>query len=171
MAGARYIILAALLGVACGGKPPPIVTPVGERVRVTARELDVDRYDGRVAALTPDTLTVDSLAIPIAVLTRLDVHRGRKGNASLGASIGMFSGGAGFLVLSLATCEDGFIFDKGECTAFGALFGLVAGAGLGAIIGAFVRTDRWEEFPSDRLQVIIAPDRVNHVGVGVRLRF
>ena len=46
--------------------------------------------------------------------------------------------------------------DRSECVVVAALGG-VAGAGLGAIIGALVRTERWQDVPVERLRVGLAP--------------
>ena len=44
------------------------------------------------------------------------------------------------------------------------------GAGVGAITGAFIKTDRWKEVPLDRVRVSIAPKR-DGVAFGVRVVF
>ena len=47
----------------------------------------------------------------------------------------------------------------------GALFGVI-----GAGIGTFIKTDRWEEVPLDRLRVSFGPKR-DGFAVGVRVTF
>jgi len=41
---------------------------------------------------------------------------------------------------------------------------------VGAITGAFIKTDRWEEVPLDRLQVSFAPQR-DGFAVGLSVAF
>ena len=42
---------------------------VGDRVRVTAPTLDIDKYDGTIRALAGDTLTVRSLRVALMAVT------------------------------------------------------------------------------------------------------
>ena len=57
-------------------------------------------------------------------------------------------------------------------------FGLIGGAGLGAlgagigaIVGALIKTDRWEEVPLDRLRVSFVPQRGGRFALGLSVRF
>jgi hypothetical protein len=60
---------------------------------------------------------------------------------------------------------------RGDAFLFGALGGAVLGGGIGALIGAMTRTDRWEEIPLDRLQVSYTPRHSGRVGVGILIAF
>ncbi len=149
-------------------EPPPV--KVGARVRVTALSLGLNNHTGRLTAVDRDALTVDTLRIAVASVTRLDVHRGRKLSVS-GGILG-FLGGA---VVGGAVAYVAFQDDQGAptCTnetscplVIGAV--AVGGAAIGALVG---RTDRWEEVPLDQLRVSVAPQRDGRFGLGLSVRF
>jgi hypothetical protein len=58
---------------------------------------------------------------------------------------------------------------EGKAVAGAVLLG-AAGALTGVVIGALIKTDKWEEVPLDGLRVSIAT-RGGGVGVGIRLGF
>ena len=154
--------------------PPPVT--VGTRVRVTAPDLDIDKYDGTVAAVRGDTLTVGTVQVPLASVTRLDVHKGRKGNVGKGAIIGTLVGvptGLALGVFYQQACSN--TSDIGEtCLALipiGAVAVGLAGALVGGTIGALIKTDRWEEVPLDQLRVSFAPQRDGRFAFGLSVRF
>jgi hypothetical protein len=121
-------------------------------------------------------LVLGSLWCPLTDVTRLEVHAGRRAFTGRGALIGA---GAGILVgIPVGIIEQ----SRYDCDPENAwapcippgptiplMFGLL-GAGLGALTGSFIKTDRWEEVPLDRLQVSIAPSR-NGIGIGARIAF
>jgi hypothetical protein len=68
---------------------------------------------------------------------------------------------------STAPCDESANQDaigSDACLGLKAL-GAVAGAGLGALIGGLIRSDRWQEVSVDRLRVSVAP----HTGIKVGL--
>ena len=65
-----------------------IPVTVGDRVRVTAPDIDLNRYDGTIRVIGRNALTVDTLPIALESVTRLDIHRGRKSKSGTGALIG-----------------------------------------------------------------------------------
>ena len=59
-----------------------------------------------------------------------------------------------------------------EGAVAGAAVGIGAvGAVVGALAGAFTKTDRWEEVPLDRLRVSFVPQRDGGFGVGLSVSF
>ena len=50
------------------------------------------------------------------------------------------------------------------------VFGIV-GAGVGAIIGGIIRTDRWEKVPVDRIRLGFAPQRDGGAVISASLAF
>ncbi len=146
---------------------PPI--KVGDRVRVTAP--DVNKYDGTLQAMRGGALTVDTLRITVASVTRLDVHRGRK--LSVPGGILGFLGGA---VVGGAAAWFAFQDDQGAPTCTNEIpfcplvIGAVAvgGAAIGALVG---RTDRWEEVPLDQLRVSVIPQHDGRFGLGLSFAF
>ena len=106
-----------------------------------------------VVSWTRDTLFLDLGRLPIDVITRLKVIRGRKLRTGDGAIIGAaFMGG----LMSLAaigacgqlSCSAGEVAGKiGYAAAIG--------AGIGAVIGSAFTGERWAEVPLDQLRVSI----------------
>ena len=166
--------LVAVVAVACGGRPAPVLTPeAGERVRVTAPDLDVHRHTGLLVAVQRDSLTVDTLTVARASITRLEVQRGRKTNARKGAWIGALSLGLAGVGLGIAGCAD-YDCDGDEWSAVIGVLGGVGALGGGLIglgVGALIKTERWEEVPLDRLRVSFAPQRDGRFGLGLSVRF
>jgi hypothetical protein len=137
-------------------------------------------------AIRADSLNLrtDATAASYAVrdVTRVEVSQGRRSRWLVGAGVGAVGGaGATFLVLngtlfgggsaSTAPCNRSANQDAisvGECVGLTAL-GAVAGAGLGALIGGLIRSERWEDRPLTSLRVGAAPSGA--VRLGLRLAF
>jgi len=150
----------------------PLPEP-GQRVRVTAPDLGINRQAATFSSLDGGVLivTADStMQRPLADVSRLDVYAGRKSNTLLGGTIG-----AVVLGLTTTVIVSGVCSETGGCSAgteviAGAL-GFAGGALVGAGIGAFIWTsDEWEEVPLDRLRVSVVPTR-NGFGIGARIAF
>ena len=52
-----------------------------------------------------------------------------------------------------------------------AVAGALLGAGVGAVVGYFIKTDRWEEISLDRLRVSFAPQRDGGFVLGLSVEF
>ena len=141
----------------------------GQRVRVTAPDCGLDRQPATFQAFDNDTLVLGPMKCPLASVTHLDVHRGRKSAALLGAGIGFGVGTA--LVIALQSTPSACSpepCDAGDwATAIYYVGGF--GAGLGILVGLVFRSDRWEEVSLDR--VSFAPQRDGRFGFGLSLRF
>ncbi len=171
--------LLPVLAVACGGRPPPILAPEpGDRVRVTAANLNIREFEGRLRRLHNDSVVVrpeyggaPPVVIPLSSLTRLEIRR-RESRADAGGAYGALAGaaigvGSAASLCSSIDCEEStgvlyLIFGGG-----GALAGLV----IGSIVGAQITTERWEEIPLDRLRVSFAPQRDGRFGLELSVRF
>ncbi len=57
------------------------------------------------------------------------------------------------------------------CIATGAVIGFFGGALVGALIGAGIREDRWNEVSLSRLRVSLRPQRDGTFGLGASVRF
>ncbi len=148
---------------------------VGDRVRVTAPTLDIDKYDGTLQVLAGDTLTIDSLRVAIMSVTRLDVHRGRKSNVGKGVLYGGIPAGLVFGGLVGVRCAF-FESDYPSCNfaggfAVGFAVGFAGGALIGAFIGAVNKSDRWESVPLDQLRVSFVPQRDGRFAFGLSVAF
>jgi len=126
----------------------------GQRIRVTAPQVPLDRQEGRMLRLSPDTLALSfetrEWAVPRPLITRLEVSRGRKGHVL----IGLLTGAAVGTIAGLIAIEGG---SSSSCSGSGDVYGqicggvlagsIVVGTGLGALVGALIRTERWAEVP------------------------
>ena len=149
----------------------PLVLEPGVRVRVTALDCGLRGQATEFRALRADTLVLDTTECPLASVTRFDVSQGQKSHTLLGAGIGLAAGALGAVVF----CE---VVEKGSCELFdddirleaalitGAIVGLAGG-----IVGNFIKTDRWEEVPLERLRVSLAPQRDGWFALELSVRF
>jgi hypothetical protein len=140
----------------------------GARIRVAARGVVGARprqLAGVLVRLAADSLVVDTepggtLALPTTDIEALAVSRGKHGHALAGAGVGFLVGaGVAYAVLSsggsTSPCDETANQDAiGSTACLGlAALGGAAAAGLGAVIGGFVRTERWQDVPLERLRV------------------
>ncbi len=149
------VVVASAVGAAGEEPPDPCASAafVGDRVRL--------RMTGERHLLTGKVLEIDGAAlviargregavlrVPLASLDRLEVARGRRNRAALGAAIGFVPGALyAAAVVGALGCEE-----QVRCTKVGPMLvsGLVGGAAtgtLGALIGLAIRTDRWQAVP------------------------
>ncbi len=139
--------------------PPssPVPQPIpqadsGSRVRITVHKPEKHSLVGTLVSADADSLrfTTDTggvVAVPVASVSRLERSRGRRSNAGRGALTFGLIGGAAGLVLGIAAAADntGWGIDFGPEAVVGATVLMGAtGAGLGALIGAASKGERWE---------------------------
>ncbi|NIM48163.1 MAG: hypothetical protein GTN78_20795 [Gemmatimonadales bacterium] len=147
----------------------------GQRVRVTAPNLRMRHQLATFEALRGDTLVVtadSTMYCPLASVTRFEVDQGRKSEWKTGLIVGAFVGAigggiAGYVIEGI----DDYSPEYPLPVAGGALAGAAVMGGLGAGIGAFIKTDRWEEIPLDRLRVSLVPRPDGRFGLSLSLRF
>ncbi len=151
----------------------------GQRVRVTAPELGITRQAATFNALDGGVLTVtadSTMQCPLADVTRLEVHAGRRSFTTHGALIGA---GAGLLSGVIVGAIEQSRYECDPDNAWGPcipplptipiMFG-VLGAGLGYLAGSLIKGDRWEDVPLDRLRVSVGPQREGF-GIGASIAF
>ena len=162
----RHAVVLLLLLPSLAGAQPPRLAP-GQQVRATAREFGLVRAPATIESINGDTLVLRSGAtrlVPLASVERLEVYAGRRSHWLLGGGIGLVVGaGVTYTVLrsggSTALCnqsQNQDAMNSGECLALAAAGGVV-GAGLGALVGAFIKSDRWEDVSPDRFRLGLAP--------------
>lgn len=154
----------------------------GDRVRIIAPNVSGSPFVGTVVALEADSLVVhdsmDTWRLSLASVEQVDLSQGRKSHALLGAGIGLLvGGGVAFAVLytggSTGLCDQSAnqdAMDSGACIGLTALGG-VAGAGLGAIIGGLIPTERWQDIPLERLRVSLRPRAGGRLGLALAVVF
>ena len=132
---------------------PPV--PLDSRVRVTTTSSpdmalvgSLEAWDGRALELRyPDTM---GQTIPLPEVVRIEVSRGMRGNATtgvlVGGGLGVALGIASSIVIGTSSGDSWIAPSFGSYVGITAVFGLT-GAGLGAIIGALIKTEEWEDVP------------------------
>ena len=157
----------AATAVAVADTPPSGVVATGEKVRVTTAAGLVDKT-GVVMQADARSLTVSlgpgkpPVRIPLASVKKLEVARGRRTAAKEGAIsgglVGLVLGVLAVHTVSHALCENATDCDASpQGYGIGAGAFAAGGAGLGALVGLAIKTDRWERVPVDSLRMAIGP--------------
>lgn len=124
----------------------------GQRIRVTAPELKLERAVGELRWVDRDSLVLDTpaahLALPTGLVQQVEVSRGRKGHTLLGTAIGAGVGlAAGFLLFAPGSSECTGSGDYEEYCMWYRAGAMVGGAVVGALTGTLIRSERWEPIP------------------------
>jgi hypothetical protein len=120
------------------------------------------RYEGAFARLTTDSVAITQggreVTMARADVRRMHVRSGTRGNWATGAAIGAGVGFAAGLASAVTTdCSDQFLQDLCQTGQVAAPFVAGAlGAGIGALLGGLIRTDRWETVSFGRRGLAIA---------------
>ena len=144
----------------------PPVEP-GARLRVT-RTTGAEPVVGVLASLEGERLILDigegrRLTLAAGSITKLEASSGQKSNALLGLGIGAVVGAIGGVVY----CENAVCDQKAKAAA---IFSL-PGALIGVLIGAAIKTEKWEEVPLDQLRVSFGPQRGGRFAFGLSVAF
>jgi hypothetical protein len=126
----------------------------GARVKVLPASGATAPVIGTVVDLAPDTLVVltelhEVLAYHSSDLSKVEVSEGEKRKTFLGLGVGFAVGlGAGFVICNADkdanTCgSDADLL--GDMTAAVVLLTAAVSAGIGAAVGALIKTERWQE--------------------------
>ena len=150
----------------------------GDRVRV---RLGGKTKTGTIEALTTEGLLLrssrhaETTLMPLESIQKLEVARGQRSHWEEGALIGFVPGALllGGLAGQLACMDAQWEPCNGTGAAVeGALIGGAATAGVGALVGLAIKTDRWVvvEQRKPQLGLTVMPSR-GGFGAGVSLRF
>jgi hypothetical protein len=169
-------------------EPPTFQIPTGAKVRVGSSLMPGGVVEGRVTSSTDDTLGLmiaaddspfggGTMVIPRASVTNLQVSMGKHGHALWGALIG--AGAFAALGATAAVDPNDCGSDSMAFCSRGEAIGGMAlvGAGVGALAGAAVRHERWQnvsvEVLAPRSSAIRStlPGRGAAVAARVALRF
>ncbi len=184
MARARTVVLAALVGIASLTSVEPLAAQpvpqlaVGQRVRVTAPSLSLNRSVATVESLPAHgvglrvprshgagpTAWIDTLHVSVSLdsLTSMDVSVREHGHGWAGAGLGMIVGAlAGYAIGSNKT-------DMFE-PASSILGGVLLGIPIGAFVGSNIRSDEWRPVDLQRLRVGLGARRGGRLRLGVML--
>ncbi len=144
----------------------------GSRVRVTAPDCALRGQAATFRALRADTLVLETTECPLSSVTRLDVSRGERSRWARGLGVGFLGGaliGAAYGGTHAGT--DAWDLPTDVAVGLGAAFFGAGGGLVGGIAGYFIKTDRWEEVPLERLSVSLAPQRDGGFALGFSVRF
>jgi len=144
----------------------------GARVRVTTPDLPRGQLLGAVTRIDADTLVVGSTPVALRSLMRLEVSTGRRSHWATGLGIGFLAGAGLGAILGAAVGDPyGEICTPTQCALAGAgILGLV-GMPVGAVVGAMIRTERWQEVPPDRWRVATRRQRGGQWTLTVAVHF
>jgi hypothetical protein len=174
-------VTATLLAIACpamsAAQEQPTLVPVQVRIRLWVGP-DELALVGNLAGLDRDTVVITHepngarVAVPLEWLQRLETSQGRHSHTGRGALYGFVLGAtttAGVVLLNCGLAEDSCSSSGGDWTGLAAavlgLAGGLAGTGIGAVVGAMIRTERWQEIPVQRLRIGAARAGGVHVGL------
>ncbi|NIM52757.1 MAG: hypothetical protein GTO22_26515 [Gemmatimonadales bacterium] len=114
-------------------------------------------------------------AFPISSVAKLEVSRGKKSNVGRGALIGGLAGASLGAIVAAGACSADLPFgakpscSEGDVVAIVALF-TVPVTGIGALIGAVTKADRWENVPLDRIRLGPSPVAADGLALSATLR-
>lgn len=137
-----------------------------DRVRVTMKR-DHSAVIGTIQTIKGNALVIQPKksqfrTVALRDIAKLEVSRGQRTGALKGAAAGFVIFGIAGAVAKGAACEAdlGLGTSSGEpCPGKAALVGVgtgAVGALLGAVIGSFIRTDRWDEASLDDVHITSA---------------
>ena len=134
-----------------------VLTP-GQRIRVTTPEYQRERFVGELLRLDQDSLVLESdgerRALSRPVVTLVETFGGRHGHTKRGALFGgLLVGVAGALEWNRnpSQCEGSGNYR--QVCAIVLVGAVLAGAGLGALVGTAIRHDDWIPLPAGSVGV------------------
>lgn len=171
------VLVPALLLVSVPTLSAQVTLRPGQRIRITASSLGVERQAATLVTQEEGVLVVTAdttLRVPRIALERVDVFAGRRSHPWRGAGVGFLAGavtGFALWLVAVEGCYEGV--PESACAAvYGGFFGGLSGALIGAAIGGFlVHTDRWERVPLDRVWVGLVPLPDRRLGLGASIPF
>lgn len=149
----RSTVCAAVLLLACANALSASDTTFvsqGARVKLFPSQPGAKTITGNITDLMSDTLVVvpegggDPLTFDRLGLRKIEVSQGKKGNALLGLGVGT-AVGAAFALIACETSDSGCWIDGTNYTAGVTAVFAVGLGGLGAGVGALIKTERWKE--------------------------
>lgn len=131
------------------GRQPTVEADSGSRVRITVGKT---KQVGTLVSADADSLqiipdTSGMVAIPTGSVTQFERSRGRRSNVGRGALVGGATGGVIGLIFGIGAELDNSewgIEIGPEGIALATLFVGAVGAGVGALIGAASKGEKWE---------------------------
>ena len=123
---------------------------IDDRVRIYAPRAGYDRITGSVASTTPDVigLKIDKLTPEIGIardqIDQIFISIASRRNVAKGAFIGAILGGGGAFVFGpKSSSPQAPTIESGHGSTKNVVTGTLLGAGIGAFIGYYARSDTW----------------------------
>jgi hypothetical protein len=121
---------------------------LGDRVRLNAPDAGYRRLTGQVIATTPDALQLrldggTEVAVMRAHIDEMFLSLSTRRNTTRGAVIGAIVGGVGALLYGPKQVTPTQPAGTGKVPTINIVTAVVGGAGVGALMGYYTRTDRW----------------------------
>jgi hypothetical protein len=173
----RAFLLTAALALAAesiGAEATPLLAP-GTRLQLYQRVKPAHLHNVTLIATSSDSFIVvradegaiDTLQIALRNVRKLEVYAGRKSHWLSGAGIGMLVGGAAGGIIGGAYGAENDPDFAAVHLAAGVIIGAASGLVGGAVVGAFIKTDRWKEVPREHL--LMGVDLRRHGAANLRI--
>lgn len=146
MSATRGLVSLCVAGALTAGPATAQYRP-GLTVRVATRE-GTQPIVGLLRGSDSSSITVDSVAVPFSVISRVELYQGSGGHAGEAALIGAT---VGFLVGYAVGEQSGSQSGPGYGTLGGIIGAPILGL-VGAAWGASFPAERWSEIPLERLR-------------------
>jgi hypothetical protein len=186
--GRRWLLLATVLVLGSAGnldgqdtrEPLPSALPVGARARVSSKTFPGLVHRGLLTRSDEKAINFlledgSELTVPIASITRLEVVIGKRRHTWKGLVIGAAWGLVGGALLFKVDSENCGFSSGNYCSRAAAVgVGVPVFAGLGAGIGALIKSDRWMLVnldPAGRGRAPAMRGSALPLSVGVTVRF
>ena len=162
-------VLLLPVGGACGETSTVSGSP---RVRVWSPSHALVGRPAALLAAGGDSITIAvegqpaPVLLPRSAVTKIQLSRGDKRNAGRGAVYGLVAGA----LLGLVAYGPS---NAGECCSAPVFAGIngAIGSSVGGLVGAFSKTERWNDVPIDQLRVG-SPARLSHrPGISIAVTF
>jgi hypothetical protein len=151
----------------------PLPLEPGARVRITAPDCGVEKQATIFEALSGGTLVLGVTDCPLASVTRLELHAGRRVSAARALGfplVGLMVGGVVGGLVGYSTCAPCDYELEGLAPAFGAALGGGVGLVTGLVVG-LLPLDRWQEVPLEPLRVTPIASARGRFGLAASVRF
>jgi hypothetical protein len=152
-----------------------VVPNLGDKVRITSRELPRGRSVGVLERSTADSVVLSGLQVSRASIDQFEVRTGRKSHWLAGAGIGLIAGvGAGAALGCAAYCGEDASTDgeSGLYIGVSAVVGGLLGTLVGTLVGGeFIHSDRWTAVALGNLRIQPVAGPNGSLGLSVGMRF
>jgi len=147
----------------------------GDVLRITSMKQDFRKLKTTFISMGEKSIqlkTDTELTLPRNDLDQVEVYLGKKRRAGKGAWIGGIAGSA-LSITSIAILRNTLdeLYSADISYPLWGLAGGAAGAGLGALIGVFIKTDHWQKLDIGKLQMSLIPESQGRIGLGIALDF